>query len=85
MGPSFHSREAKQLSKQWKHPGLSKPKKAKTVPSAERVITSSFWDADRILMVYFPKNGESINGIFRGSKGEILTQVPRETQLLSVV
>ncbi|KAK3096924.1 hypothetical protein FSP39_004807 [Pinctada imbricata] len=32
--------EAKQQSKQWKHPGSSRSKKAKTVPSAGKVMTS---------------------------------------------
>ncbi|KAK3084741.1 hypothetical protein FSP39_018193 [Pinctada imbricata] len=38
--------EAKQQSKQWKHPGAPLPKKAKTVPSAGKVMASVFWDAE---------------------------------------
>ena len=40
--------EAKQQSKRWKHPGSPPPKKAKTVPSAGKVMASVFWDVDSI-------------------------------------
>ena len=40
--------EAKQQSKQWKHPGSPPSKKAKTVPSAGKPMASVFWDADGI-------------------------------------
>ncbi|CAK9820465.1 Histone-lysine N-methyltransferase SETMAR [Anthophora plagiata] len=39
--------ETKEQSKQWTERGESAPKKAKTVPSAGKVMTSVFWDAQR--------------------------------------
>ena len=48
--------EAKQQSKQWKHPGSPPPKKAKTVPSAGKVMASVFWDADGILLIISKKD-----------------------------
>ena len=46
------TQEAKQQSKQWKHPaGSLPPKKAKTVPLAGKVMASVFWDADGILQI----------------------------------
>ena len=57
--------EAKQQSKQWKHPGLPPPKKAKTVPSAGKVMASVFWDADGILLIDYLQKGQMINGTYR--------------------
>ena len=54
--------EAKQQSKQWKHPGSPPPKKAKTVPSAGKVMASLFWDADGILLIDYLQKGQTING-----------------------
>ena len=36
--------ETKEQSKQWTERGESAPKKAKTVPSASKVMASTFWD-----------------------------------------
>ena len=64
--------EAKQQSKQWKHPGSPPPKKAKTVPSAGKVMVSVFWDADGILLIDYLQNGQTINGTYYAS---LLTQL----------
>ena len=64
--------EAKQQSKQWKHPGSSPPKKAKTVPSAAKVMASVFWDADGILQIDYLQKGQAINGTYYAS---LLTQL----------
>ncbi|XP_023212521.1 uncharacterized protein LOC111615326 [Centruroides sculpturatus] len=39
--------ETKEQSKRWTERGESAPKKAKTVPSAGKVVASVFWDAPR--------------------------------------
>ncbi|XP_023218736.1 uncharacterized protein LOC111620945 [Centruroides sculpturatus] len=39
--------ETKEQSKEWTERGESAPKKAKTVPSAGKVMASVFWDAPR--------------------------------------
>ena len=59
--------EAKQQSKQWKHPGSPLPKKAKTVPSAGKVMASVFWDADGILLIDYLQKGQTINGTYYAS------------------
>ena len=64
--------EAKQQSKQWKHPGSPPPKKAKTVPSAGKVMASVFWDADGILLTDYLQKGQTINGTYYAS---LLTQL----------
>ena len=64
--------EAKQQLKQWKHPGSPPPKKAKTVPSAGKVMASVFWDADGILLINYLQKGQKINGTYYAS---LLTQL----------
>ena len=59
--------EAKQQSKQWNHPGLPPPKKAKTVPSAGKVMATVFWDADGILLIDYLQKGQTINGTYYAS------------------
>ena len=59
--------EAQQQSKQWKHPGSPPPKKAKTVPSAGKVMPSVFWDADGILLIDYLQKGQTINGTYYAS------------------
>ena len=43
--------ESKQQSKQWKHVTSPTPKKAKSVPSAGKVMASVFWDSEGVIMV----------------------------------
>ena len=64
--------EAKQRSKQWKHPGSPPPKKAKPVPSAKKVMASVFWDADSILLIDYLQKRQTINGTYYAS---LLTQL----------
>ena len=64
--------EAKEQSKQWKHPGSPPPKKAKTVPSAWKFMASVFWDADGILLIDYLQKGQMINGTYYAS---LLTQL----------
>ena len=64
--------EAKQQSKQRKHPGSPPPKKAKTIPSAGKVMASVFWDADGILLIDYLQKGQTINGTYYAS---LLTQL----------
>ena len=64
--------EAKQQSKQSKHPGSPPPKKAKTVLSAGKVMASVFSDADGILLKGYLQKGQKINGTYYAS---LLTQL----------
>lgn len=56
--------ESKQQSKQWKHHGSPPPRKAKTVPSAGKVMASFFWDSKGIIMVDYLSKGQTINGAY---------------------
>ena len=69
---------AKQQSKQWKHPGSAPPKKAKTVPSAGKVMASVFWDADGILLIDYLQKGQTINGTYYAS---LLTQLREKIKI----
>ena len=70
--------EAKQQSKQWKHPDSPLPKKAKTVPSAGKVMASVFWDADGILLIDYLQKGKMINCIYYAS---LLTQLQEKIKI----
>lgn len=54
--------ETKVQSKQWVEAGGSAPKKAKTVPSAGKVMATVFWDAHGIILIDYLKKGKSITG-----------------------
>lgn len=54
--------ESKQQSKQWTEAGCSGPKKAKSVPSAGKVMASVFWDAKGILLIDYLQKGKTITG-----------------------
>ena len=63
----YFTPEAIQQSKQWKHPGSPPPKKAKTVPSAGKVMASVFWDTDGILLIDYLQKGQTINSTYFAS------------------
>jgi len=54
--------ESKQQSKQWTGAGCSAPKKTRLVPSAGKVMTSVFWDAEGILFIDYLEKGKTITG-----------------------
>ena len=45
--------ETKEQSKQWTEKGESVPKKAKTVPSAGKVVALIFWGARGIIFINY--------------------------------
>ncbi|UYV70868.1 hypothetical protein LAZ67_8000923 [Cordylochernes scorpioides] len=51
-----------QQSMQWIHSGSPPPKKAKTVPSAGKVMVSVFWDSEGVLLLDFLNKGQTITG-----------------------
>ena len=53
--------ETKEQSNQWTEAGGSAPKKAKTVQSAGKVMTSVFWDYKGILLIDSLQKGKTIN------------------------
>ncbi|UYV74088.1 hypothetical protein LAZ67_11002072 [Cordylochernes scorpioides] len=54
--------ESKQQSMQWRHSGSPPPKKAKTVPSAGKVMVSVFWESEGVLLLDFLNKGQTITG-----------------------
>ncbi|UYV67322.1 hypothetical protein LAZ67_5000223 [Cordylochernes scorpioides] len=54
--------ESKQQSMQWRHFGSPPPKKAKTVPTAGKVMVSVFWDSEGVLLLDFLNKGQTITG-----------------------
>lgn len=58
----YFTPETKEQSKQWTARGESAPKKAKTVPSAGKVMASVFWDARGIIFIDYLPRGKTING-----------------------
>lgn len=64
--------ESKQQSKQWTEAGSSAPKKAKSVPSAGKVMASVFWDAKGILLVDYLEKAKTITGEYYS---DLLTQL----------
>ena len=47
----YYTPETKNQSKIWTGPGESAPKKAKTVPSAGKVMATIFWDSHGIILI----------------------------------
>jgi histone-lysine N-methyltransferase SETMAR len=54
--------ESKQQSEQWTEAGFSAPKTTSLVPSAGKVMTSVFWDAESILFIDYFEKGKTITG-----------------------
>ena len=54
--------ETKEASKQWKHVGSPPPKKARTQPSAGKVMLSVFWDQDGVILTDYLQKGHTITG-----------------------
>lgn len=52
--------ETKEQSKQWTSPGETAPKKAKTVPSAGKVMATVFGDSQGIIFTDYLENGRTI-------------------------
>jgi len=52
--------ESIQQSKQWTEAGCSAPKKTRSVPSAEKVMASVFWDAEGILFIDYLEKSKTI-------------------------
>jgi histone-lysine N-methyltransferase SETMAR len=54
--------ETKVQSAQWVSPGERAPKKAKTVPSAGKVMATVFWDSQGIILIDYLEKGRTITG-----------------------
>lgn len=54
--------ETKSQSAQWVSPGEGAPKKAKTIPSAGKVLATIFWDSKGIILIDYLEKGRTITG-----------------------
>jgi hypothetical protein len=59
--------ETKEQSKQWITSGESAPKKAKTIPSAGKVMATAFWDSQGIILIDYLEKGKTITGASHSS------------------
>jgi len=69
--------ETKEQSKQWVPSGESAPKKAKTVPSAGKVMPTVFWDSQGIIFINYLEKGKTITG---ASYSSLLDRLKTELQ-----
>jgi hypothetical protein len=53
--------EEKRLSMQYRHTSSPRPKKFKTVPSADKILLTVFWDSQRVHMTEFLDAGNTVN------------------------
>jgi hypothetical protein len=67
----------KKQSKQWVPRGESAPKKAKTVPSAGKVMVTVFWDSQGIILINCLEKGRTITG---ASYSSLLDRLKTELQ-----
>ena len=51
----------------WTVTGESAPKKAKTVPSAGKVMATIFWDSHGIILIDYLQKGKTITGEYYAS------------------
>lgn len=56
--------ETKTQSKQWTLKGEPAPKKAKTVPSAGKVMATVFWDSRGVILIDYLEKGKTITGAY---------------------
>lgn len=63
----YYTPETKQQSKQWVGPGECAPKKAKTVPSAGKVMATVFWDSRGVVLIDYLEKGRTITGEYYAS------------------
>jgi len=60
----FYLPETKEQSRQWCRPGDRPPLKAKTVPSAGKVMVTVFWNCDGIIHIDYLPKGVTINSAY---------------------
>jgi histone-lysine N-methyltransferase SETMAR len=56
--------ETKQASMQWKHSDSPPPKKARTQPSAGKIMATIFWDAEGIILIDYLPHKTTITGSY---------------------
>lgn len=56
--------DTKQESMQWKHAGSPAPLKARTQPSAGKVMATIFWDTEGVILIDYMPQGSTITGTY---------------------
>ena len=54
--------ETKQQSMEWRHKNSPPPVKFKVQPSAGKIMSTIFWDAEGIIMIDYLEDRKTING-----------------------
>ncbi|UYV77657.1 hypothetical protein LAZ67_15001833 [Cordylochernes scorpioides] len=70
--------ESKQQSMQWRHSCSPPAKKAKTVPTAGKVMVSVFWDSEGVLLLDFLNKGQTITGDYYANLVKQLREAIKE-------
>jgi len=60
----WYTPETKEQSKQWTSPGEPAPKKARTVPSAGKVMATVFWDSQGVIYIDYLEKGKTVTGLY---------------------
>ena len=53
--------EEKRLSMEYRHTSSPRPKKFKTMPSADKILLTVFWDSQRVYLAEFLEPGKTVN------------------------
>ena len=61
---AHHFEPAKNAEQTIESPWLTPPKKLKRVHSAVKVMASTFWDSQEVIMIDYIEQGRSINGAY---------------------
>jgi hypothetical protein len=76
--------ETKEQSKQWVPSGESAPKKAKTIPSAGKVMVTVFWDSEGIILInYLEKSKTSTGASYSSLLGRLKTELQEKCPRLA--
>jgi len=60
----WYTPETKGQSKQWTSHGEPAPKKAKTVPSAGKVMATVFWGLQGVIYIDYLMKGKTVTGLY---------------------
>jgi len=60
----WYTPETKEQSKQWTSPGEPAPKKAKSIPSAGKVMATVFWDSQGVIYFDYLEKGKTVTGLY---------------------
>src|ERR1700755_1274779 len=60
----WYTPETKEQSKQWTSRGERAPKKAKTVVSAGKGMSTAFWDLQGVIYLHYLEKGKTVTGLY---------------------